>query len=121
MAQFHQRRVAESMSDDPIKRFTLLVLFQAQEDGATELVIAPSAATRPPIRSKVSGKWYDLSPPPSHILPGVIAELQRLAAFPDGAYPKEGTIDVPFSGLRLQWRVRMTSEDGECILTPVRE
>ena len=112
---------AELMTDDPIQRFTLLVLFQAQEDRATELFIAPSATAGAPIKYKVGGSWYDMSPPPSHILPGVVAELERLAAFSEGAFPKEGTIDVAFSGIRLAWKIRMTSPDDPCILTPIRE
>jgi hypothetical protein len=115
-------RVAlQDMDEDPIKRFTLLVLFQAQQDHATELAIAPESGDRPPIRYKVGGTWYDLSPPPAHILPGVVAELGRLAAFAKRPFPKEGLIDVPYSGVRLRWIIRMTSADDDCILTPIEQ
>lgn len=109
------------MNDDPIKRFTLLVLFQAQQDHATELTIAPASGARSPIRYKVGDTWCDLSPPPAHILPGVVGELGRLAAFTKRPFPKEGLIDVPFGSLRLRWIIRMTSADGECILTPIEQ
>jgi len=108
------------MSEDPIKRFALLVLSLAQQDHATKLTIAPDAAgAKAPIRYQVSGIWYDLSPPPAHILPGVVAELGRLAAFSDSPFPREGLIDVPFEGLRLRWAIRIASADADCILTSV--
>jgi hypothetical protein len=108
------------MSEDPIKRYTLLVLFQAQQDHATELAIAPSGGgAQDPIRYKVEGSWYSFSTPPESILPGVVAELGRLAALSEKPFPREGLIDVPFSGLRLRWVARMASADGDCVLTPV--
>ena len=109
------------MSDDPLKRFTLLVLFQAQQDHATELTVAPASSGRSPIRYKVGDTWYDMSPPPAHIMPGVVAELGRLAAFTKRPFPKEGLIDVPYSGVRLRWVIRMTSAEADCILTPVEQ
>jgi hypothetical protein len=108
------------MSEDPIKRFTLLVLFQAQQDHATELVIDPFVAGGASIKYKVEGAWHAFSPPPSHILPGVAAELGRLAKLAEGAFPKEGTIDVAFSGTRLQWNIHVPSANGPCTLIPVR-
>jgi hypothetical protein len=109
------------MSEDPIKRFTLLLLLQAQQDQAAELTIAPAISGRPPIRYKVGDTWHDMSPPPAHILPGVVAELGRLAAFTKRPFPKEGLIDVPFGGVRLRWVIRMTSADADCILTPIEQ
>jgi hypothetical protein len=109
------------MSEGPIQRFTRLLLFQAQQDRATELTIALASAGRPPIRYRVGHTWYDFSPPPGHILPGVVAELGRLAAFTKRPFPKEGLIDVPYSGVRLRWVIRMTSADADCILTPIEQ
>src|SRR5689334_22557899 len=107
------------MSDDPIKRFTLLMLFQAQQDRATELMIGPAGGPgRAPIRYKVGGTWHDWSPPPEHILPGVVAELGRLAALTDGPFPRQGLIDMPLGALRLRWTLRMASAHADCILTP---
>jgi hypothetical protein len=109
------------MSEEPIKRFTLLVLFEAQQDHATELTIGPVISGRSPIRYKVRGAWYDLSPPPEHIMPGVVEELGRLAAFTNRPFPKEGLIDVFYSGVRLRWIIRMASADADCLLTPVEQ
>jgi len=106
---------------DPIKRFTLLVLLQAQQDRATDLVIASATAERSPIRYKVEGTWYDMSPPPSHILPDVAAELGRLAKLSEGAFPQEGFINMAFSGVRLRWKLKRTSAEAECVLTPNAE
>lgn len=109
------------MSEEPIKRFVLLVLFQAQQDHATELAIAPVGGERPSIRYKVGDTWYDMSPPPAHILPGVVAELDQLAAFARRPFPKEGLIDVPFGSVRLRWIIRRTSAEADCVLTPVEQ
>jgi type II secretory ATPase GspE/PulE/Tfp pilus assembly ATPase PilB-like protein len=109
------------MSDDPIKRFTLLVLFQAHMDGASELVIGTMSAEGSPIRYKVGDTWHDLSPPPSHILPGVVAQLERLAGLRLERPPKEGTINLDFSGVRLAWRIRMAGPDAAWVLTPLRQ
>jgi type II secretory ATPase GspE/PulE/Tfp pilus assembly ATPase PilB-like protein len=112
---------SDQMDDEPIKRFTQLVLFQAQQDQVTELVIAPANRERPPVRYKVEGSWHEMSPPPAHILPGVVAELGRLAVFTKRPFPKEGLIDVAYSGVRLRWVIRMTSADADCILTPIEQ
>ena len=107
------------MNHDPIRRFTLLILCQAQQDRATELVVAPTDSERAAVRYKVDGTWYDMSPPPSHILPEVVAELGRLPNLPEGAFPKEGTIDIAYFTGRVRWRIQMTSAEGECVLTPI--
>lgn len=109
------------MGDDPIRRFTLLVLFQAQHDRATELAIAPAASGVSPIRYKVGRTWYDMAPPPAHLLPVLIAELGRLAGFSEKPFPREGIIDVPYSGTRLRWVVRMPSSESGCSLVPMEQ
>jgi hypothetical protein len=55
------------------------------------------------------------------MVPDVIAELGRLAAFSKRPFPKEGLIDVPFGGARLRWVIRMTSADADCLLTPAEQ
>jgi hypothetical protein len=109
------------MNEEPIRRFTRLVLFQAQQDHAMELTIGTASSGRPPIRYRVGGTWYDISPPPAHIMPEVVAELGRLAAFSDRPFPKEGLIDIPFGSVHLRWVIRMASADAECVLTPIEQ
>jgi len=109
------------MNEEPIKRFTLLVLFQAQQDHATELTISPASSGEPAIRYKVEGTWYDFSPPPVHIMPDVVAELGRLAAFSKRPFPKEGLIDVPLGRVRLRWVIRCASADADWVLTPIEQ
>ena len=109
------------MNEEPIKRFTLLVLLLAQQDRATELIIDPASVGRSAVRYKVECAWHAMSPPPAHIIPGVVAELGRLAAFSDTPFPREGLIDVPFGGVRLRWAIRVTSRDADCVLTPIEQ
>lgn len=107
----------ESGHESAVRRFIHLVLFQAQQDGATELVIgAAPASGDTPIRYKVEDTWYDMSPFPSHIRPDVIAEFARMAKFPVGQFPSEGVLDVRFGDVQLRWIVGMTSADEECLL-----
>ena len=106
------------MSYDPSKRCTQLILFQAQQDQATELVVRTSGD---PIRYKVAEAWHNWqSPGPEHAA-SIIEQIGRLAGFTKRPFPKEGLIDMPYSGVRLLWVVRMASADGDCILTPVEQ
>jgi len=107
------------MNDDPIKKFVLLVLFQAQQDHATELVISSAIGESAPIKYKVDGAWYDMSPPPSHILPDVVAELGRMASLSEGL--NKGLIDTDFSGVRLRWDATAVSGGSGFILKPSAE
>ncbi len=105
------------MADAPTKRFTLLMLWQAHSDHATELVLDPAPAAGSYIRYQVAGQWHDFSPPPAEFIPGVIIEIEALAGFAEGPYPKQGTIHLPYSGLRLHWHVRRDAPNSACILT----
>ena len=113
---------SEATHDETVRRFIHLLLFQAQQDQATELVIgiaSPGGGT--PIRYKVEETWHDLSPFPSHIRPDVISELVRMAKFHDGQIPGEGVLDESFGDVRLLWIVAMTSADSECMLVRVQD
>jgi type II secretory ATPase GspE/PulE/Tfp pilus assembly ATPase PilB-like protein len=108
--------------DSAIRRFVQLLLFQVQQDQATELVIGATPATGDtPIRYKVEGTWRDLPPFPSHIRPEVVSELAQMAGFPAGQIPGEGVLDVSFGEVRLRWMVGMTDADGECRLVRVED
>jgi hypothetical protein len=109
------------MNEEPIRRFIRSVLFQAQQDHANELTIGPASRGRPPIRYEIGRTRYDMSPPPVHIMPDVVAELGRLAAFSNRPFPKEALIDVPYDVVRLRWVIRMTSADADCVLTPIEQ
>jgi len=107
------------MQNHPIQRFVHLLLWQAQQDRATELVIGvpSSAATGIPIRYKVEGAWYNVSPPPSHIHPAVIAELSREAGLSQGEqYPKEGLLNLPSFTGPVKWGLVIHQPGGECSL-----
>ena len=58
------------MSYDPIRRCTLLVLFQSQQDNATELVIGPSTGGGAPIKYRVGSAWCDWKAPDPDFVPG---------------------------------------------------
>ena len=109
------------MNDGPIKRTTKLILFQAQQDCATELVVRSCPGTGAAIRYKVAETWHDWKSPGPELAPAIVREIGKLAAFAKRPCPKEGLIDVPYSGVRLLWVVKMASADGDCILSPVEQ
>ena len=104
---------------NPIRRFITLVLMQAQEDRATELVVgvAPEDGEGTPIKYKVEGSWYDMSPFPSDIRARVVGELGRMAGLRKRQFPQDGVLSVPLTETRLMWTVRIASPTAECVLT----
>jgi hypothetical protein len=106
----------EIPESDPVRRYILLVLWQAQTDQATELIIGRVESTGVSIRYKVDGGWYTLSPFPAKIRPDVVRQLQTMARI--AGKMCEGTLDETAGNLRLKWTVRMTTPEDELILTP---
>ncbi len=104
---------------NPIRRFINLVLMQADQDCATELIIgaAPGGGEGTPIRYKVEGCWYDVSPFPSDIRARVVAELRKMAGLQRARFPLDGVLSVPLETTKILWRVRIASPDAECVLT----
>jgi hypothetical protein len=117
---------AHSTSELP-RLFIHYVLFKAEQDQATELVIGTSTACGDaPIRYRVETTWYDMAPPfPSALRPFLVAELARMAKQPEGQFPCEGILETTFESgvldpnLKGVWAVRITSADGECVLTRI--
>ena len=89
---------------DPVRKFILLVLWQAQTDNATELIIGKLESTGVHVRYKVDDRWYTLCPFPAKIRPDVVRQLQAMAGMIDEA--KEGTLDETAGNARLKWSVR---------------
>jgi type II secretory ATPase GspE/PulE/Tfp pilus assembly ATPase PilB-like protein len=99
---------------DTVKRFILLLLLQAQADHASELIISSSSSAGAELKYKVGDTWHDVSPPPPHIIPQALTELASMAGLRGEALPAEGTIDVPLSGTRLCWRIRLSATGANC-------
>ena len=99
-----------------VRRFIRLVLFQAQQDQATELIIGVASPSEVPIKYKVEGIWYEMSPFPAHIRGDVVSELVRMAKFHAGHIPGEGVLDERVGDVRLRWIVATMNADGECML-----
>jgi hypothetical protein len=107
---------------DPIRSFILLVLMDAQQEHAAEVIIgvAGEYGADAPISYKVGDTWRE-SAFPSDIRSSVIAELQRMAGLRASQFPSEGGFSVRLETKRLKWRLRLTSPEAECILTHVLE
>jgi hypothetical protein len=104
------------------RRFICLLLLQADQERATELIIdVESPDGWVCLQYKIKGKWYDLDPFPSHIRPDVIAELVRMSNFPMGQIPGTGVLDECIGDVRLRWSVAMANLEAECILTRIED
>ena len=115
----HQSQLQVSQ-ERKVRRFIELLLFHAQQEQATELIIGAALPEGTPIKYK-TGAWYDISPFPSHIRSDVISELIRLAKFPAGEPTGEGVLDLNLLKLRLRWKVFIATENGECKLTRMED
>jgi hypothetical protein len=98
---------------EPVRKFVMLVLWQAQQDCATELVIDESIGGKGvPIRYLVSGTWYEMTPFPQHIREQVVQTVLAMAGTRGPAqFPWHAEIDIRVSpSLHLRWSVQMPSE-----------
>ena len=105
--------------EDPARIFIRLMLMQAYDHRATELLIGSALAPESTITEKVGGTSYHVSALPSDFRSSVIDELGRMATLPVGPFPKEGEIFVLLETTQLRWKVRMNSPDAEIVLTPL--
>src|SRR5215471_6570836 len=101
---------------NPVRQFLTLVLMEAHQ--ASQLVIGPEPeiGTLPKIRYKVGETWHEI-PYDSEARPSLIAEVQHMAGVPSSQFPSEGTVSLRLETLRLRWKVRIVSPEGECTLT----
>jgi hypothetical protein len=104
------------MNRDIVRIFTLRVLSLAQEDRATKVIVSPATGG---VKYEVDGVWHNFSAPPAHILPGIVAELGRLAGLPADRFPKQGIIQTAFSAGYLRWKMQVESPEADCVLAPV--
>jgi type II secretory ATPase GspE/PulE/Tfp pilus assembly ATPase PilB-like protein len=102
-----------------VRRFIMLLLTLAAQESATELVIggASESGGGTPIRYKVQGRWYELSPFPSNIRARLVRELGKLAGLRSGQYPQDGILSVPLNERRIAWRIQVAAPAAECVLT----
>jgi type II secretory ATPase GspE/PulE/Tfp pilus assembly ATPase PilB-like protein len=113
---------SKSKRDEAVCRFIRLVLFQAQQDQATEVIVGiASPSEGVPIRYKIEGAWHEMATFPAHIRPDVASELARMAKFHAGQIPGEGVLDERFGDVRLLWVVATMNADGECTLVRLPE
>jgi type II secretory ATPase GspE/PulE/Tfp pilus assembly ATPase PilB-like protein len=110
-------------TDPPEEKFIRLLLCQAFDDGCTEMVIggdAAAARNSVPIRYKVGGVWYDLSPFPQEMRQRVLDRLWQMAELStEGGFPKQGVFASGIGGRQVEWRLQMQSIDSPMVLTPV--
>jgi len=114
---FHSDEPAIPESD-PIRKYILLVLWQAQTDKAAELTIGKAEAIGVAVRYKVDGVWHTLTPFPAKLRPDVLRHLKAMAGIVGEGL--QGTLNETAGNLRLKWTVRITTPDEEILLAPVQ-
>jgi type II secretory ATPase GspE/PulE/Tfp pilus assembly ATPase PilB-like protein len=101
---------------DPVRKYVLLVLWQAEQDQASEIHIGgPVTHEGVPVQYLVDGTWYDITPFPAHIRVQVLRRIFSLGGQSgDACFPWEGQIDQDLGeGTRLRWRVSVDSAQGD--------
>jgi hypothetical protein len=111
----------EGDQEGAIGRFVTLLLYMVHPLRAAELVIGPAEGEGTTIKFKIGGTWHEESALPSHMRPGVVTELARLAHLSEGPFPKEGTFGLAFGTTTVKWRLRIEGVHSKCSLTPVEE
>ena len=111
------REIGES---DPIRKFIVLVLWMAHEDGATALVLGTPQldGNVTLIRFKISDVWHDLPPFPKPV-PSVATELEPMAGLSQAV--TESILERTVAGVTMRWRVRRTVPSAEYLLTPIAD
>ena len=131
---------SKAMNEELINQLTLAFLLQMLRTDAMELTIGPASKGGSPIRYRVGGTWYDMSPQTAQfglvgldgkaetinitqpdVVTQVVAELGRLAGFSSRPFPKEALIDVLWGAHRLRWVVRAACADADYVLTPIEQ
>ncbi|MGA2557343.1 MAG: hypothetical protein ABSG04_13820 [Verrucomicrobiota bacterium] len=109
--------------DAAVERFIHLLLAQAFDDQATELVLGGDAdadGISVPIRYKVGGVWHNMNPFPQSVRQHVVDRLWQMAGLSaEGGYPKQAVFEAGLSGRQVEWRLEMKSIDSAMVLTPV--
>jgi len=108
----HENQAPQTMM---VKRAALLVLSQAQRDRAADVAMGPTRDGGTSIRYRIDGAWHDWGTA-GIAWPLMLSELEGLAGIRGAPYPKEGTIYVAYSGVRLRWQINLTSQDNGCLL-----
>lgn len=106
---------------EPVKKFVQLVLAQSVKDGATEVAIGAVEGDATPVRYKVKGQWYDMTPPPARLRASIVAEFASLAGLREGSFPKQGTIEAETDKVPSKWKLSAPTADGEWVLARVQE
>jgi len=110
-------------ADPSVEKFIHLLLAQAFDDQATELVLGgdvEAARNAVPIRYKVGGVWYDMNPFPREVRQRVLDQFWRMAGLSaEGGYPKQALFEAGIAGKQVEWRLEMKSVDSPIVLTPV--
>lgn len=121
-ADVRSRQLCAEHDEEPIRKLVNLLLEHARKQGAEKLVIAAASGKQTPVRCKTKTGSHELESFPAVLRPAVVGELARLANLAGGKFPKEGVLDFVTSGASSsKWRLKATSAEAECVLTPIGE
>ena len=105
----------------PIIRFVDLILYQAIQDGASDIHFEPFEAEFK-IRYRVDGALYEMAPPPRHLALPVISRVKVMANMniAERRLPQDGRLQKNIAGRAVDLRVStLPTQFGESVVLRV--
>lgn len=102
----------------PVVRFVNLILFQAVQDGASDVHFEPFE-TEFKIRYRVDGALYDLNPPPKSLALPVISRLKVMSNLniAERRLPQDGRLSMPLGNRVIDFRIStLPTQFGESVV-----
>jgi type IV pilus assembly protein PilB len=112
---------AEANATPPIIRFVDLILYQAIQDGASDIHFEPFEAEFK-VRYRVDGALYEMVPPPRHLALPVISRVKVMANMniAERRLPQDGRIQKNIAGRTVDLRVStLPTQFGESVVLRV--
>ncbi len=102
----------------PVVRFVNLILFQAVQDGASDVHFEPFE-TEFKIRYRVDGALYDLNPPPKNLALPVISRLKVMSNLniAERRLPQDGRLTMNLANRTVDFRIStLPTQFGESVV-----
>ncbi len=116
-------RLRARETGDPAEIFVREMLLQAEDVGATEILIGAPVVHdgECTITQRITGRFYHVSAIPGGFRSGIVAELLRMSGLPRSHFPTQGVAILQLKRRRLRWKVQIETAEGECQVTPFDE
>ena len=113
-------RLPQAKVADPVRTFIHNALYRAERVRASQVIISAPMVNDADcyVTRRVNfGLYFDTTIAAS-LRSRVITELLRLAAVPEGQFPAEGVVCLPFTRSRFKWKLEIETANADCVLMP---